>query len=204
MLPWRLRSGLPEMGSTVYNAARGLEKQDAVDPVSAAFGRTVTNDKTPDSRVGVGKMDMQAIVARPIQSGSIGGADAFAILVSRVCAERQSIGTDGPRSHEGWPIPNAINPLRHPELGEIMGFKCITGRKIDHESALAHVHDLWCSRNRIAGSIQRLIDRSFLEGHLPLVRPVTLQIKFPEIAFEIARISDIRRAIAIDVLPAGH
>src|SRR6218665_3148335 len=52
MLPWRLRSGLPEMGSTVYNAARGLEKQDAVDPVSAAFGRTVTNDKTPDSRVG--------------------------------------------------------------------------------------------------------------------------------------------------------
>src|SRR6218665_2807473 len=52
MLPWRLRSGLPEMGSTVYNAARGLEKQDAVDPVSANFGRTVTNDKTPDYRVG--------------------------------------------------------------------------------------------------------------------------------------------------------
>src|SRR6218665_948620 len=52
MLPWRSRSALPAIGSTVENAVRWFAKQGADSPVTTSLGRTVTNDKTPASRNG--------------------------------------------------------------------------------------------------------------------------------------------------------
>src|SRR6218665_3230969 len=55
MLPWILRSVLPEIGSAVESAVRWFEKKGADSPGPACLGRTVTNDKPPALRDGSDK-----------------------------------------------------------------------------------------------------------------------------------------------------